>query len=61
MSPIITLWAQIENITAPIHISQTQRMDFISNLSVLSGWERLPWVRVRVYVCERKRVAHREL
>lgn len=39
MSSIIALGAQIENITAPIHSPQTQRMVFISNLSLLSGWE----------------------
>lgn len=38
MSSIIALRAQIENITAPIHSPQTQRMVFISNLRLLSGW-----------------------
>lgn len=38
MSSIIALRAQIENITASIHCPQTQRMVFISNLSLLSGW-----------------------
>lgn len=37
MSSIIALRAQIENITASIHCPQTQRMVFISNLSLLSG------------------------
>lgn len=38
MSSIIALRAQIGNITASIHCPQTQRMVFISNLSLLSGW-----------------------
>lgn len=51
MSSIIALWAQIENITAPIHSPQTQRMVFISNLSLLSGWGSARPARVYMCVC----------